>query len=150
MRKALYFVACFTLVVSSAFASDRFDGTWKLNTQKSTGPETATAEQLLAVTSGADQTITVTGKAPDGSALTTRFSVPMKGGEGKIIDAPFTSVTAKAFTSNTEDFMFMKDGKPAMHIHSVLSHDGKVMTTARKVISGPAKPGNYTDVWEKQ
>lgn len=150
MRKVICAIALLALV-TPAFASDKFAGTWQMNTQKSTGPEAASASQLVAVDDGADQTITVTGKAPDGSPMTTKFSIPLKGGAGKIIDAtPFTAVTSKPYTATTEDFMFMTGDKPAMHIHSVLSSDGKMMTTTRKVMSGPGKPGTYTDVWERQ
>jgi hypothetical protein len=150
MRRVICAIALLALV-TPAFASDKFAGTWQMNTQKSTGPEAATAEQLVAVDDGADQTITVTGKAPDGSPITTKFSVPLKGGTGKIIDAaPFTAVTSKPYTATTSDFMFMTGDKPAMHIHSVLSSDGKMMTTTRKVMNGPTKPGTYTDIWERQ
>lgn len=150
MRPALCVVALLALV-TPAFAADRFVGTWKMNTQKSSGPETPTAEQLVAIDEGAEQLITVSGTAPDGSTLQTKFSIPIQGGKGKIIDAaPFTAVHAKAYTASTEDFMFMTEDKPAMHIHSVLSSDGKVMTTTRQVMSGPSKPGTYTDIWEKQ
>jgi hypothetical protein len=150
MRKILCAIALLALV-TPAFASDKFVGTWQLNTQKSTGPSAPTAEQLVAVDDGTDQLITVTGKAPDGSPTMTKFSIPIKGGKGKIVDAvPFTGVVSKPYTATTEDFLFTIDDKPAMHIHSVLSIDGKMMTTSRKVISGPVKPGTYTDIWEKQ
>jgi len=150
MRKILCAIALVVLV-TPAFAADKFAGTWKLNTQKSTGPSTPTAEQLVSTGDGTDRLIAVSGKAPDGSPIMTKFSVPMKGGTGKIIDAvPFTSVKSKPFKDTSEEFMFMIDGKPVMQIHSVLSSDGKVMTATRKVMGGPVKPGTYTDVWEKQ
>jgi len=150
MRKTLSAIVLLALV-SPAFAASKFAGTWKMNTEKSTGPAAPTASDLVAVDDGTDQLITVTGKAPDGSPTMTKFSVPIKGGKGKIVDAaPFTSVTSKPYTATTEDFVFMIDDKPAMHIHSVLSSDGKTMKTTRKVMAGPMKPGAYTDIWEKQ
>jgi hypothetical protein len=150
MRKVICAIALLALV-TPALASDKFAGTWQMNTQKSTGPSAPTATQLVAVEDGTNQLITVTGKAPDGSPTLTKFSVPLKGGEGKIIDAvPFTGVKSKPYTASTEDFTFTIDGKPAMHIHSVVSSDGKVVTTTRKVITGPMKPGTYTDIWEKE
>jgi hypothetical protein len=137
--------------VVPAFAADKFVGTWKMNAQKSSGPEVTTDGTLVAVDESGTQSITVTSKAPDGSPIKTQFSVPLHGGQGKIVEAgPYNGVRAKAFTSTVSDLMFTTDNKPAMHIHSVLSEDGKVMTTTRKVISGPAKPGTYTDVWEKE
>jgi len=150
MRRLL----CALLLVAAvvpAFAADKFAGTWKMNAQKSSGPEVDTDGMLVAVDESGMQSITVTGKAPDGTSYKTQFSVPMHGGQGKIVEAgPYNGVKAKAFTATTSDFMFTTDNKPAMHIHSVLSDDGKVMTTTRKVMSGVAKPGTYTDVWEKE
>jgi hypothetical protein len=143
-------VAALLTMAMPAFAADNFAGTWNFNSQKSSGPEVVTNGKLVAVDESGMQSITVTGKAPDGSSFKTEFSVPMKGGHGKIVTADYNGVTAKAFTATTSDFMFTTDGKPAMHIHSVLSPDGKVMTTTRRVISGPMKPGTYTDVWEKE
>lgn len=148
MRKILVAVAMLGLI-APAFAADGV-GTWKLNTQKSTGPVVA-AFDLVAVDEGDSQIIDVTDKNGDGSPLITKFSIPLRGGEGKIIDAaPFTGLKAKPISATTQDFLFMLSGKPAMHIHSVLSPDGKVMRTTRKVMRGPMKPGTYVDVWERQ
>jgi hypothetical protein len=149
MRKLL----CTLLVIATAvpaFAADKFVGTWKMNAQKSSGPEIDTDGMLVAVDEGGMQSITVTGKAPDGSSFKTQFSVPMHGGPGKIVEAPYNGVRAKAFTASTSDITFTTDNKPGMHVRSVLSEDGKVMTTTRQVMTGPAKPGTYTDVWEKE
>lgn len=150
MRKLL----CTLLLVAAvvpAFAADKFAGTWKMNVQKSSGPEVSSEGMLLAVDEGGTQAIKVTVKAPDGNSYKTELTVPLHGGQGKIIEAkPYTGVKAKAFTATTSDFMFTIDNKPAMHIHSVLSGDGKVITTTRKIMSGPEKPGTYTDVWEKE
>jgi hypothetical protein len=144
---------CTLLMIATAvpaFAADKFVGTWKMNAQKSSGPEVDTDGMLVAVDEGGMQSITVTGKAPDGTSFKTQFSVPMHGGQGKIVEAPYNGVRAKPFTANTSDITFTTDNKPGMHVRSVLSEDGKVMTTTRQVMSGPAKPGTYTDVWERE
>jgi hypothetical protein len=152
-KTAMRMFVCTLLVIATAvpaFAADKFVGTWKMNAQKSSGPEVDTDGMLVAVDEGGMQSITVTGKAPDGTSFKTHFSVPMHGGQGKIVEAPFNGVRAKAFTASTSDITFTTDNKPGMHVHSVLSEDGKVMTTTRQVMSGPGKPGTYTDVWEKE
>jgi hypothetical protein len=150
MRKLLCTIALLAAVVP-AFAADKFAGSWNMNSQKSSGPQADKDAKLVAVDEGDMQTITVTGKAPDGTPFKTEFSVPMKGGEGKVIaGGTYNGVRSKAYTAKTSDFMFTTDGKPAMHIRSVLSADGKVMTTTRTVMSGPNKPGKYTDVWERE
>ena len=149
MRRTIL-CAAFLALVTPMFAAADFAGTWKLNTQTSTGPEQPTETQLVAVTEGPTQTITVTGTTSDGAPRTTRFSFPVKGGAGTILEAPFKAVTAKPSTPTVQDFLFTIDGKPAMHIHSVMSADGKTVTTTRTVTAGPMKPGTYTDVWERQ
>jgi hypothetical protein len=150
MGKLLCTIALLAAVVP-AFGADKFAGSWNMNAQKSSGPQADTNGKLVAVNEGDMQTITVTGKAPDGTPFKTEFSVPMKGGEGKIMSAgPYNGVRSKAYTATISDFMFTTNGKPAMHIHSVLSPDGKVMTTTRIVMNGPNKPGKYTDVWERE
>jgi hypothetical protein len=151
MRKVLCAVALLALV-TPAFAASSFAGTWKINLAKSTGPEPTALEQAVAVEEGDGQTITVTGKSPDGTPFMNKFSILNKGGTGKIIDAtPYTGVTAKPITANTQDFMFTINGKPATHVHSVLSSDGKTMTSTVRVMAGSrSKPGLYKDVWDKQ
>lgn len=151
MRKALSFVALLALATSALAAADKFEGTWKLNTQKSTGPDVVTDEELVAVDKDGMQLITVTGKAADGTVISNKFSIPLKGGPGTIIAAaPFTGVSAKAATKKTGDIMFTIDGKPAIDIQTVLMPDGKTMKATREVISGAGKPGTYIDVWERQ
>lgn len=149
MRKTLL-AAAFLALVTPMFAAADFSGTWKLNTQTSTGPEQPTETQLVAVVDGNIQTITVTRTTSDGTPGITKFSIPLKGGAGTIIEAPFKTVAALPSTPTTQDLTFTIDGKPAMHIQSVLSADGKTMTTTRTVTAGPMKPGTYTDVWERQ
>jgi hypothetical protein len=150
MRKLQLGIALLALA-TSAFAADKFAGTWKMNLDKSTGPVAPTATQLVSTGDGKIETVTVTGTNPDGTPVVIRFSFPVNGGPGTIIDAtPFNSVTALKTAGNNQEFTMMIDGKPAMHIRSVLSADGKVMTTTRTVTAGPMKPGSYTDIWERQ
>ena len=150
MRKALLAITLIALA-TPAFAADKFAGTWKLNAEKSTGPERMKAAQLVAEDQGGDHVVTVSGENPDGSPSITKFSVPLKGGSGRIIEgSQLTGVTAQPFTPRVEDFTFTIGDKPAVHIHSVVSRDGKTMTTTRTVMGGQMQPGTYKDVWERQ
>ena len=76
MRRFLCALVLIALAVP-AFAADNFVGTWKMNAQKSSGPEVDPEGMLVAVDDGGMQSITVTGKAPDGSSFKTQFSVPL-------------------------------------------------------------------------
>jgi len=118
MRKTLS-AAAFLALATPMFAAADFSGTWKLNTRTTS----------------------------DGTPGITKFSIPLKGGAGTIIEGPFKAVAAMPSTPTTRDLIFTIDGKPAMHIQSVLSADGKIMTTTRTVTAGPMKPGTYTDIW---
>jgi hypothetical protein len=158
VRRYLAIAALLVLVVP-AFAVDRFVGTWKLNTQKSSGPEPATELRLVCKDEGAGQLITLTtmtnderpGDSPYKSPIVAEFSLLFKGGMGKVLRGrSYTGVIGKPLTHDTQDFEFMINSDPAVHIRNVLSRDGRTMNTTRTVIMGPEKPGTYNDVWEKQ
>jgi hypothetical protein len=155
-----YFVIAVLLGLAvPAFAVDRFVGTWKLNTQKSTGPEPAVELRLVCKDEGAGQLIMLTtptndekpGGSPYKSPVVQEFSLLFKGGTGKVLRGrSYTGVIGKPVTSNTQDFQLMINSDPAVHIRSVLSADGKTMTSTRTVMMGPSKPGTYSEIWEKQ
>lgn len=152
-------IAVLLIFVVPAFAADRFVGTWKLNTQKSSGPEPAAELQLVCKDEGAGQLFTLTtptkdekpGESPYKSPVVREFSLLSKGGMGKVLSGrAYTGVIGRPLTSDTRDFEFMINSDPAVHVHIVLSADGSTMNETRTVMLGPGKPGTYTDVWEKQ
>jgi hypothetical protein len=151
MKRLLVFAA---VVVMAAMApspllaqSNPFVGTWKLNLAKTKFTGTPLKEQTVTIQMVGDQA-QVTGTAADGSPL--KYEVPDKGGAGKFLTGPFDAVSGKWIDNNTREVTWMKDGKEMVHIHSVVSTDGKTMTNTTKGIDEKGKPFSRVAIWEKQ
>ena len=132
--------------------SNPFIGTWKLNPAKSkftsgTPPkeETFTVEMV-----GDQDQVTVTRTNADGSPVSLKYEAPDKGGVGKFLEGPYDGVSAKRINDNTVETSYMKGGKEMLHIHSVVSRDGKTMTNTTKGTDAQGKPVSRVAVWEKQ
>jgi hypothetical protein len=158
VRKTLM-LASWLFLAAPLLAADRYAGTWNLNTEKSTGPEPATPLQMVCKDEGDGQLITLTtptsaekpGDSPYKSPVVQQFSLPFKGGMGKVLSGRhYTAVKVRQISEGIQDFDFMINSDIAVHVHSVLNSDGKTMEVTRVVMHGPAKPGTYIDVWEKQ
>ena len=133
-------------------AADPFAGTWKLNSAKSkytTG--SPPKEQTVTIAeSGSDLDVTVSGTAADGSAIMSHFTVPAKGGEGKIIQSPYEAVSGKRMGANQLDITFNKGGKVALTVHSGVSADGKTRMINMKGTDTQGKSVDAVVVYDKQ
>ena len=89
----------FALLAFSAtlVAAEPFAGTWKLNVAKSKYKTGApNKEGTIAITeSGSDLDVSTTATSADGASISAHYTVPAKGGEGKIISGPWEAVSAK-------------------------------------------------------
>ena len=59
-------------------------------------------------------------------------------------------VSGKVVSDNVREVTFMKGGKEALHLHSVVSKDGKTMRTTVKGTTQQGQPVAGTSVFEKQ
>src|SRR5216683_5417638 len=111
-----------------------FVGTWKLNPAKSKFTSGAPAkEETATIQMVADQDqVTVNGTAADGSPISMKYEVPEKGGAGKFLAGPYDAVSGKLIDDSTRELSYMKGGKEMVHLHSVVSKDGKTMKIAVK------------------
>jgi hypothetical protein len=152
VKRLLVFAA---VVVMAAMApspllaqSNPFLGTWKLNLTKTKIISGAPPkEQTVTIQMVGDQD-QMTGTAADGSPF--KYEVPDKGGTGKVLTGPFDAVSAKRINDNTVETSYMNGGKERVHIHSVVSKDGKTMTNTTKGTDEQGKPFSRVAVWEKQ
>jgi hypothetical protein len=134
---------------SSALAGDPFVGTWKLNTDKSTG-RIPTGEVVTIERRGQTLTIevrVVTGASEDQSFV-IRYTSPVKGGAGKIEKGPYNGVSLKRLGSSEMEITYLTDGKEARSTRAVVSKDGKTLTS-----SGTAQESGgstWTMVFERQ
>jgi hypothetical protein len=133
-------------------AAEPFAGTWKLNSAKTkykTG--TAPKEQTLTIAeAGSDLDVTLSGTAADDSAISSHYTVPAKGGEGKIIQSQYEAVSGKRMGPNQREIIYSKGGKAVLTAHSRVSTDGKTVTVNVKGTDAQGKPIDAVAVYDKQ
>jgi len=151
MRKILYALVLFALA-TPVLASDSFAGTWKLNSEKTKYKVGAPPKEVTVVMDeqGDKLQVTVTGTYEDGSPLSVKYSVPVKGGMGMVETGDFNSVRAKVTGKNTREFQFMKDGKEIRMRRMVVSEDGKTMQTTVTGTNAMGKQVSGVDFFDKQ
>jgi hypothetical protein len=133
-------------------AADPFAGTWKADPAKAKYKTVAPPkEQTVTIAeSGSDLDITIKGTAADGSAISSHYTVPAAGGQGKIIESPYEAVSGKRMGEKQREVRYSKGGKVALTVHSRVSSDGKALTTTVKGTDLQGKPVDGTNVYDKQ
>ena len=139
-------------LAATLVAADPFAGTWKLNLEKTkykTG--SSPKEQTLTIAeSGSDLDVTISGTAADGSAISSHYTVPEQGGEGKIIQSTYEAVSGKRMGPNERAITYSKGGKATLTAHSKISADGKTITVNVKGTDAQGKPVDGIAVYDKQ
>jgi len=151
MRKMLYALVLFALA-SPLLASDPFVGTWKLNTEKTKYTTGSPAKEVTAVIEedGTNFMVTATGTYSDGSPLSVKYSVPLKGGTGTVMAGDFTGISSTVSGKNIREMQYTKDGKPLRTRRMVLSKDGKTMQTTVKGTDAMGHQVSGVDFFDKQ
>lgn len=157
MRK----VFCRTLSVLvvtavAAFAADNSIGTWKLDPVKSSytpAPPPVKALTFVRETSPDGVKVTVTGERADGSPInasyTTKYDATPSPVSGS--GAPYDTISVKQVNANTFTYTAKKtDGKYHATGRSVISHNGKTMTTTASGVDSDGKPLKLKMVYDKQ
>src|SRR6266702_4606957 len=151
MRKIL----CTLVLLAFAtplLASDPFVGTWTLNSAKTkytmgTPPKNVT---IVVEDQGTNLQVTVTGTNSDGSPISVKYMVPVKGGMGTVQEGDFDSISAKQISSHVRENSYMKGGKEIRSRRMVVSEDGKTMKSTLKGTTVAGKPAAGTDFYDKQ
>ena len=145
-------VFMFLAVAAALVAADPFVGTWKVNPAKSkfkTGA--APKEQTLTISeSGGNLDIAVKGTAADGTPISTHYTVPAGGGNGKVIESPYEEVSGKRMSSNERETRYSKGGKVVYSTHAQLSKDGKTLTVHSKGTNPAGQVVDGTVTYDKQ
>jgi hypothetical protein len=139
-------------LATALFAADPFVGTWKLNPAKSKYKAGAPPKEVTVVITekGSELDVNITGTTADGSAIASHYTMPAKGGEGKIIQSPYEAVSSKRPSDTERVISYSKGGKVVYTTRPKLSADGKSMTTAVKGTDPTGKPVEGSAVYEKQ
>lgn len=136
-----------------AFAADNSLGTWKLNMEKSKFSPSAPVKSLTSTREASDGgvKVTTTGEQANGTAIDASYTAKYDGNESPVTGAPYDAISLKQVNANTVTFtQKKKDGKYSVTGRSVVSKDGKTMTTTFKGTNADGKAYRATMVWEKQ
>jgi hypothetical protein len=136
------------------YAANPLVGTWELNTTKSQYATGAPPKQeTLVVQENAGQfEVLFYGIAPNASPLSGNYSVPIKGGTGKIEKLEsYDGISSKPINDGTRELSFLKGDQVLRTEQWVASKDGKTLTTT--VVSGKTtdgKPVKQVLVFDRQ
>jgi hypothetical protein len=137
------------------FGADNSIGTWKRNVakSKSTPPVTNPIKSLTIVNEASDGGVktTVTGERQDGTPINSSSSVKYDGKEYPVTGAPWDTISMKQIDANSFTFEAKKTGGKVHSIgRTVISKDGKTMTTTTKGTNTEGQPISGTAIYEKQ
>ena len=136
-------------------ASDNTAGTWKRNVEKSkTTPQVANPVTSLTITNkpvDGGVEISVSGQRKDGTPISSNYTVKYDGKEYPVTGAPWDMMAMKQVNANTVTFEARKtDSKYHVTGKTVISKDGKTMTTTTKGTNTEGKPSTSKAVYDKQ
>ena len=138
----------------AAFGADNSLGTWKLNVEKSKyTPAPFPLKNLTTTREAADGgvKITSTGVQADGTAINSSNTIKYDGKEYPITGAPWDTASMKQVDANTfTGTQRQKNGKYKGTGRTVISKDGKTLTTTAKGTNADGKPFTVTFVYDKQ
>jgi len=135
------------------FAADNSLGTWKLNMEKSKFTPSAPVKSLTSTREASDGglKVTTTGEQANGTPINASYTAKYDGKEYPVTGAPYDTIAIKQVDANT--FTAMLKNTRTKYIatgRSVISKDGKTMTTTTKGTNAEGNPMSHTMVYEKQ
>ena len=151
MHKLISTVALFAFA-GTLFAQSPFAGTWKLDSAKTkyTAGEPPKDVMLVMEEQGENLSVTATGTNSDGSALSVKYTVPLKGGAGQVQEGPYDAISSKVVSAKVRENTYSKNGKEVAVRHTVVSNDGKTLRSSVKGVNAEGKTVAGTDVYDKQ
>ena|SRR5579863_8431245 len=146
-------VICLAIAAVGAFAADNSLGTWKLNMEKSKFSPSAPVKSLTATREASDGGVkaTMTGEQADGTPINASYTAKYDGKDSPVTGAPYDTIAIKQLNASTFTFKTKNTGnKYKAAGRTVISKDGKTMTSTTKGINAAGKPTSYTMVYDKQ
>jgi hypothetical protein len=155
MRKQLIKVSLILAAAAlAAFGADNTLGTWKLNVEKSKyTPAPFPIKSLTTIREAADGGVKITrpGVQADGTPINSSSTIKYDGKEYPITGAPWDTSSIKQVDANTlTSTNTQKNAKYHVTNRTVISKDGKTMTTTSKGTNAEGKPVTATLVYDKQ
>ncbi len=140
----------------AAFAADNTLGTWKVNMEKSKySPAPWPVKNLTSVRESTPDgvKVTISGDRSDGSAINASYTTKYDGSASAVTGsgAPYDSISIKQVNANKLTYEAKQtSGKYHANGTTLISKDGKTMTTRAKGTDGDGKPMALTLVYDKQ
>ena len=149
------FMMGLAITTVAALGADNTIGTWKLNVEQSKFNPGALPVKSLTVlreASNGGVKVTITGEAPDGTAINASYTAKYDGQEAQVTgNAPYDTIAIKQIDANTLADERKKVGTPYHATgQTAISGNGKTMTLTTKGIGADGKPFTGTLVFEKQ
>jgi hypothetical protein len=150
--------ALVVLVIASmaAWGADNSIGTWKVNIEKSKyTPAPLPVKSLTSVRDAVPGGVKVTnsGERTDGTTINASYTAKYDGSPTAVTGsgAPYDSIAVKQVDANTFTYEAKQtNGKYHASGRTVISRDGKTMTTTAKGADANGAPMALTLVYEKQ
>ncbi|HLY20571.1 MAG TPA: hypothetical protein VKR61_25260 [Bryobacteraceae bacterium] len=140
----------------AALAADNSIGSWKVNVAKSKyAPPPMVVKSLTTVREAAPDgvKVTITGETTDGTAVNANYTAKYDGTWATVggSGAPYDTIAVKQLNASTFTYE-AKNSKGKYHVtgRSVVSKDGKTMTTTAKGLDPNGAALSMTLVYEKQ
>lgn len=146
------YILPFLTFTAVLMAADPLVGTWKMNPAKSkfTKGSPPKEQTLTIMEHGSDLHIVVKGTTMEGAAISSSFTIPAKGGTGKIIESSFDGVSGKVINDNERETTYSKGGKPIYVTHTTLMSGGKALKVASKGTNLMGKEVDGVVFYDKQ
>jgi hypothetical protein len=144
-----------SLAALSSFGADNSIGTWKRNIEKSKStPQSANPIKSLTLkyepVEGGSK-LTATGERQDGTKINGSSTVKYDGKEYPVTGTQWDTTSVKQIDANTFTFESKKaGGKYHVTGRTVISPDGKTMTTTSKGTNAEGQPFSGVAVYDKQ
>ena len=138
--------------VAVCFAADGFMGTWKLNEAKSKiGPGAPKNSTVVYEPAGDNVKITIDGTDGEGKPLHNEWTGKFDGNEYPVTGDPSVDMrSVKKVNDHTLTATQMKDGKVVTTARIVLSADGKTRTVTATGTDAKGNKISSTAVYDKQ
>ena len=143
-----------TLVACVALnAADNALGTWKLNLDKSKydpGPPNVKNTMSTREASEGGVKVTFTGEQSDGTPINRSYTAKYDGKDYPVTGAPWDGIAIRKVNANTYTTALKKSGKPYSNGRTLISSDGKTMTTTLSGTDAAGKKFHNVLVYDKQ
>jgi hypothetical protein len=79
-----------------------------------------------------------------------RYTVPVKGGVGRVEEGPYDGVLVRRVNTNDMETTYLASGKKVRSTRAVVAKDGRSMTSIGRVLGSSGKSSKWLMFFQKQ